>query len=65
VAARSRLIFAKLASVYIAQHDKANARETLSAGHEIMIELVRLSPENAHWKGDLADLDRQLTAVAP
>jgi hypothetical protein len=56
---------ARLALIYLAQKDDAKAREALEAGRAIMAKLVALSPDNAGWKDDLAEFDRQLAALKP
>jgi hypothetical protein len=50
--------------VYRLSDDKVKARDYLRQGQEIMARLTKLSPDNAQWKRDLAEFNRDIAELA-
>jgi hypothetical protein len=58
------LSFAKLATVFEKQNDKAKALDSLRQGRDIVFRLTERSPENTAWKRDLGWFDTEISDLA-
>jgi hypothetical protein len=55
--------YERLADLYRQSKDRGKALAALRQGKAIMDRLVKLSPDNAKWKRDLAWFDQQIAAL--